>query len=187
MKIQYLLGLFILIANPVMAQKYLPQIKEGTKLSYSVESRASGQTASANLTIVSLNDPVKIKWEIPFVGTGFFEMSAKSIQSANKTITQEPEPDVVTKIDDDKTIVLLSKDEFASLQNNKSFILNNYNFHLQADTSNYKINGKLADVYYAVSTHGNRQIWILNNPKFPLICRASKLTPIDFWLTAIVE
>jgi hypothetical protein len=187
MKIQCLLGLFLLIAGPAMSQKYLPKIKSGTVLTYGVESSATGQKANATLTIVSLNNSVRIKWDIPFVGTGFFEMTAKSIQSANKTIAEEPDPDVVTRIDDDKTLVLLSKDEFTSLRNNKSFILNKYTFHVQADTSNYKINDKLADVYYAVSTHGNRQIWILNNPNFPLICRASKLTPIDFWLTAIVE
>lgn len=181
-------ALFIFTCYNAWAQKYVPVIKEGTVLNYNVKSRATGQPAGISLTIISLTPPVRIKWEIPFVGKGFFEMSAKSIQSATKTLAEEPEPDETTTMRDDETLLILSKDTYNSMVSNKSFQLNGYTFNVQADTGSFKINKRDADVFYAVSTKGNRKIWVLNNPDFPLICKSVKVTDyIDFELTAIKE
>jgi len=184
----YAFALLIFICYNASAQKYVPHIKEGTILNYNVKARATGQPAGISLTIISLAPPVKIKWAIPFVGTGFFEMSAKSIQSATKTLAEEPAPDEVTTMKDDETLLLLSKDTYNSMINNKSFQLNGYTFNVQTDTAAFQINKKDADVFYAVSTKGNRRIWVLNDPDFPLICRSKRVTDlIDFELTAITE
>ncbi len=157
-------------------------------MNYNVKARATGQPASIELTIVSLAPPVKIKWNIPFVGSGFFEMSAKSMQSATKTLAEEPAADEVTTMKDDQTLLVLSKDTYNSMVSNKTFQLNGYTFNVQTDTAAFKINKKDADVYYAVSTKGNRKIWVLNNPDFPLICRANRVTDlIDFELVGIIE
>ena len=155
-------------------------------MSYDAMSSATGSHATVTLIITSLGDPIKIKWGIAFVGGGSFEMSAKAMQSATKLIAEEPESDEVTKIDDDKTLVVLSKETFSSLINNKTFKLNGYTFNVTADTVPFKINDKDADVFHAVSTRGHRELWILNNPNFPLICKAQSVTGgIDFSLTAI--
>jgi hypothetical protein len=176
------------LAFGAFAQKYLPQIKPGTVLTYTAESRNTGMTATVTLSVISTTDPVKMKWDIPGVGTGFYSMNAKSIQSASKTIAQEPEPDIVTNLDNDKTLILLSKDAYKSMVENKSFVLNGYTFNVQADTSTFTINDKLANVTVATTEKGHREIWILKNPDFPMICKAHKVTPyIDFWLTAIKE
>lgn len=188
MKKTCFLLLFIFLYYSASAQKYLPTIKEGTVMNYNVKSRATGQPAGISLTIVSFTSPVKIKWDIPFVGNGFFEMSAKSLQSATKTLAEEPQPDEVTTMKDDETLLILSKDTYNSMVNNRKFLLNGYTFVVQTDTAAFKINKKDADVFYAVSTKGNRKIWVLNNPNFPLICKAVKVTNlIDFELTAIKE
>lgn len=188
MKKLLLLCLVLTLSAAVYAQKYKPVIKNNSTLNYKAVSRATGQPAVITLTLVNIAAPVKIKWAIPYVGTGFFEMSAASMQSAVKTIAKEPDPDEVTKIDDDKTLIVISKDSFNSLVNTKTFKLNNYTFNVQPDTSNYKINDKPADVFYAVSTRGSREIWILNNPDFPLICCAKRVTPyIDFSLVTLTE
>lgn len=166
----------------------MPQIKKGTVMNYNVKARATGQPAGIALTIISLTPTVKIKWDIPFVGNGFFEMSAKSMQSATKTLAEEPAPDEVTTMKDNETLLVLSKDTYNSLVTNKTFQLNGYTFNVQPDTAAFKINNKEADVFYAVSTKGNRRIWVLNDPDFPLICRARKVTNlIDFELAGITE
>jgi len=189
MKILYTLSLVLLLSSyGALAQKYVPVIKKGSVIGYNVESRNSGATANITLTMLSFDDPVKIKWDIPYVGTGTFEMSAKSMQSAIKTIAEEPTVDEVTKIPDDKTLVVLSKDSFSSLVNNKTFKLNGYTFNVQTDTAAFIINDKPADVFYAVSTKGDHQVWILNYPGFPLICRAHRVTTaIDFKLVSVTE
>ena len=116
----YSIILLASICYTASAQKYVPHIKEGTVMNYNVHSRATGQPAGINLTIISLTPPVKIKWEIPFVGTGFFEMSAKSIQSATKTLAEEPSPDETTTMKDDQALLILSKDTYNSMVTNKS-------------------------------------------------------------------
>src|ERR1700761_2650690 len=151
MKKLYTLALFIFICYNASTQKYVPNIKEGTVLNYHVVSRATGQPAGITLTIISLTPPVKIKWDIPFVGSGFFEMSAKSIQSATKTLAEEPAADEVTTMKDDQTLLILSKDTYNSMVTNKTFQLNGYTFNVQTDTVSYKINKQNADVFYAVS------------------------------------
>ena len=184
----YSIILLALICYTASAQKYVPHIKEGTVMNYNAHSRATGQPAGITLTIISLTPPVKIKWEIPFVGTGFFEMSAKSIQSATKTLAEEPVPDETTTMKDNEALLILSKDTYNSMVTNKSFQLNGYTFNVQTDTAAFKINKQDADVFYAVSTKGNRKIWVLNNPDFPLICKSVKVTDyIDFEVTAIKE
>ena len=188
MKKLYLSALFLLFSYCAFAQKYLPQIKAGSVLTYVAESRNTGQNATVTLTIASMTDPVKIKWDIPGVGTGIFTMNAKSMQSATKTIAQEPEPDITTALDADKTLILLSKDAYNSMVTQKTFMLNGDTFYAQADTSTFTINDKVAKVTYATTLKGHREIWILDDPDFPLICKAHKVTPyIDFWLTAIKE
>jgi len=157
-------------------------------MTYGVIARATGQTANITLTILSLSDPYKIRWDIPFVGTGSFEMSATSVQSAAKTLAEEPAADEVTRMKDDQTLLILSKNTYKSAVTTKTFQLNGYTFNVKSDTATFKINKKDADVFYAVSTKGNRQIWVLNNPDFPLICKSRKVTSyIDFEIVSLTE
>jgi len=180
------LSLVMLIGSAVFAQKYVPVIKYGTKVSYNVASRASGATATVTLTILSLTDTVKLGWDIPFVGKGTFAIMPKAMQSGTKLLVEEPLPDEVTQLDDNETLVFLSKDTFSSLVNNKTFMLNGYTFNVKPDTSNYKIDDKPADIFYAVTAKGNREIWILNNPDLPLICRSRRAAKaLDFYMVAI--
>lgn len=178
----------ILIVFGASAQKYLPPIKAGTVLTYTAESRNTGSTAAVTLTVINITDPIKIKWSIPGVGTGFYSMNAQSVQGASKTIAEEPEPDIVTNLDNDKTLILLSKNAYKSMMENKSFTLNGYTFNVEADTSTFTINNKVANITVATTQKGHRTIWILNNPDFPIICKANRVTPyIDFWLTDLKE
>lgn len=180
--------ILILSAFCAFAQKYVPQIKAGTVLTYTAQSRNTGSSAPVTLTIISVTDPVKIKWDIQAVGTGFYTMSAQSLKSASQTIAKEPEPNVVTALDTNQTLILLSKDAYKSMVDNKTFVLNGYTFNVQPDTSTFTINDRVASVTLARTQRGHREILILNNPDFPIICKAHKVTPyIDFWLSGLKE
>lgn len=188
MKKLSLVLVLIFIAFCASAQKYVPQIKAGTVLTYTAQSRNTGSSAPVTLTIMSVTDPVKIKWDIQGVGTGFYTMDAKSIKSASQTIAKEPEPNITTAIDTNQTLILLSKDAYKSMMDNKNFVLNGYTFIVQPDTSTFTINNKAANVTFAKTQRGHREILILNNPDFPIICNAHKVTPyIDFWLSGLKE
>jgi hypothetical protein len=187
-KRKLLLSLLILSSFPVFAQSYTPAIKKGSVLSYKVTSRSSGQTAVIVLNIASLKDTMKINWNLPGTATGIFEITPKALQSGTKLAVNEPAEDGVTLLNDNETLLSLSKDCFSSLVNTKSFVLNGFTYYLKPDTSGFKINDKAANVYYATDIKGKHQLWILNDPLFPLVCKAIKATrAIDFELAELQE
>lgn len=188
MKKIYFIILFIFSFSNTFAQKYLPVIKQGTKINYNVAARATGATAAINLTLVSLTDTVKINWQVPYVGGGSYAIPPKAMQSGTKLVVNEPPADEVTQLQDDEVLIFLSRDLFKSLVNNKTFTLSGRAYNMQPDTSNFKINDKPADVFYAVSVKGDRELWILDNPDFPLICRSRRAAKaLDFYLVSVLN
>lgn len=159
------------IGLATFAQKYVPQIKNGTVLKYNAFSRAFGQNIPLTLTVTSITAPVQMQYSIPQLGTGTFEMSAKAMESGTKMALKEPQAEGITKLKDDETLAIISKNTFNDLTTNKTFALNGQKFIVTADATPYKINDKDADVFYAVTANGKTKLWILNNPDFPLICK----------------
>lgn len=160
-----------LLSLSVWAQKYVPQIKNGTILNYTANVRAMGQTLPVVMTITEINAPLRIKWVISGLGTGTYEVSAKAIQSGTKMALREPGYEPVTKLKDNETIAFLSKDTFSSLVTNKAFELNGLKFTVTDGAPAYMLDGKEADTFYAVSANGKTKLWVLNNAEFPLICK----------------
>ncbi|WP_342646766.1 hypothetical protein [Mucilaginibacter sp. CSA2-8R] len=163
--------ILVLSVYTSVAQKMVPQIKNGTVLSYTAYARAFGQSLPAVLTITDLNAPLKIKWMISGLGTGTFEISAKAVQSGNKMALREPGFNEVTKLKDNETLAFLSKDTFNNLKDKKNFELNGLTFKVEESAPAYQLDGKEVDTFYAVSEKGKAKIWVLNNPDFPLICK----------------
>jgi hypothetical protein len=181
----FALGLLIL-TSAAFAQKYIPTIKTGSVLNYSIYMKNMGQNAELDLTITALTDPIKMQWSVPGYGTGVFEMPLKSLESGRKTILSPPEPDGVTKMGNDETLMVLSKALYSDATKNKAFELNGIKFNIVADTATYRINNKPTDILHAVSADNKSGIWILNNPDYPIICQGVNITKgIDFYLTSI--
>jgi len=160
-----------LLSFNAWAQKYVPQIKNGTVLNYTANIPAMGQTLPTILTITELNAPMHIKWLISGLGTGTYEISGKAIQSGTKMALREPGYEPVTKLKDNETLGFLSKDTFSSLVTNKAFELNGLKFTVTEGAPAYMLDGKETDTFYAVSANGKTKLWVLNNPDFPLICK----------------
>jgi hypothetical protein len=178
----------VVIGATVFGQKYIPVIKEGTVLNYSVALKNMGQTVELNLTFSSLADPIKMKWEVLGYGTGSFEMPVKALEAGKKTVLSPPTPDGITKLSNDETLLMISKAVYSDAVKNKAFELNGLKFAVITDTATYKINKKVTDIIHAVSANGKNEIWILNSPDYPLICQGHGVTRgIDFYLTAIKE
>jgi len=187
MKKTALILLAALLANAAMAQKYVPKIGVNAVINYDVVATASGQQIPLTLTMESVTDPVIFRWAIPGLGIGKFQLSPAGFQSGTKMRLEEPQ-DGTTKLKDDETIMVLSKDSFNNLVKNQTFMLNKGKFDAKPDTLKYKINDKEADVIHAATANGKVHIWVLNNPDFPLICRLTgNPGGIDFDLLSIKE
>jgi hypothetical protein len=189
MKTFFGLAIAALLSTAAMAQKYVPQIKTGTVINYTANVKSLGQNFPLTLTVTNLSDPLRLKWNVPQLGTGSFEMSAKALESGNKMGIKEPHADDVTKLKDNETLGVLSKATFTAITTNKTFELNGQTYTVTADpnTDPYLINDKAADIIYAATTNGKNKIWVLNNPDFPLVVRIQSTQMIDFWLDKIVE
>jgi hypothetical protein len=189
MKRALCVAVMALLSTALYAQKYVPQIKVGTIINYSAEVKSLGQTFPLMLTVTNLNDPLRLKYTVPQLGTGTFEMSAKALESGKKMAIKAPSSDDVTKLKDDETLGIISKTTFKSLTDNKTFELNGQTYLVTADpdTRPYLINSKEADVFYAATANGKNKIWILNNADFPLVVRIQSTMAIDFWLDKVVE
>jgi hypothetical protein len=189
MKKLLLISLLALLTNFAFAQKYVPAIKVGTVFSYEVFLRNAGQRLPISLTVKTLGDPMNIGWSVVGLGTGTFAINAKAQESGTKIAVRTPEADDVTKLKDDETFLTVSKSTFNSMVNNQPFVLNGMQFTVVAnDTTVYRINDKVAPILHAIGANKKSELWVLNNPDFPLICGENSVAKgIDLTLLGIKE
>lgn len=188
MKKIFLIPLLVLLTTIAFAQKYVPAIKVGTVMSYEAYLRNTAQRVPISLTVKSIGDPTNIEWNVQGLGTGVFAVSAKAQQSGTKVVIREPAAADITKMRDDETFVTVSKMVFTSMAAGQPFELNGMKFTIVADTMVYKINDKPAPILHAISSNNKSELWVLNNPDFPLICGENMVAKgIDLTLLGIKE
>jgi hypothetical protein len=171
MKILLSLLLSLLLLQTT-AQPIAPPISEGTQLSYRYF--LHGQTASINVTVKSVVDTVRLDWNLRGAA-GSYLISKAALQNGTKINFIQPENGVVLKLADDETFGLISKTAFALLKKNKRFVYNNTTYALQ-NGSNEKpltIGNQTLDVLHVAGVEEAGDMWILNNPTFPLIVQFS--------------
>ena len=151
--------------------KLNPPIKKGSKFSYALFT--GGQTIPFSASIDSLGkEYVKIGWNIDGIGTGGWVMKKKSLETASKGYWNQPNPDSDEVLADDMTVMILSKAQWNSLQQNKKFDYNESSFALKADGATpLKVNGKTVDAIQVETAGGNTKLWVLNNPDFPVLLK----------------
>jgi hypothetical protein len=172
----------------VNAQKYIPAIKAGTVMNYEAYLRNAGQHIPITLTVKSIGDPTNIQWFVDGLGTGVFEVAGKAQESGTKLVIREPAGGETTKLHDDETFVTVSKAVFTNMAANQPFELNGMKFTVIADTTVYKINDKVAPILHAIGSNKKSELWVLNNPDFPLICGEVMISKgIDLTLLSIKE
>jgi hypothetical protein len=160
----------IVLGTSAFAQKFVPKIKGNSVINYIYTH--DGQSAPMTLTFNSLGNPTKMDWNIDGYGSGSYEMSAKALESGKGMSASAPDPDVLTKLPDYQTVACISKAAFNNMVKNQAFEYDDLKYSVTAaDTTNIQVNNKPVDVYHAVATNGKGEIWVLNNPDFPLICR----------------
>ncbi len=177
------LSLFCLsLSITVFAQKLLPEIKDGTKMSASVY--AQGQELPLALTLKTAKGAVSLAWSVEGYGDGEFVMSEKALESGTALFLTQPSLGA-TKLSDSETYGLISKAAFKSLVDTKGFTYNGIKF--KAKTAGIKpmnIGGKELDVTHIASEDGKIELWILNNPNFPFIVQTAGM-PFDTVVTEI--
>jgi hypothetical protein len=170
------------------AQKYVPSVGPGSVLNFNVTALASGQQIPLTVTVIAIKDPLKLKWTVPGYGSGVFLINSKALQTGTKMRLEQPDPDGTTVYKDDETVIVTSASILSNLLKNQSFMMNGATFTVKDTGTPYTINNKEADVIHVVSNKGKTELWILNNPDFPLICKiANNPSGIDYDLSTLKE
>lgn len=166
----------------VFAQKTLPEIKAGTTLQ--CIAYVQGQEFPLGLTLTKIDGPVTIAWTVEGYGDGSFVMSQKALESGTKMFVTTQPATGETKLSDDETFGLISKAAYKTLVDTKTLTYAGMKFKLKAPATPVKISGKEIDASHIVSEDGKLELWILNNPKLPLVIQSAGL-PTDMVVAEI--
>jgi hypothetical protein len=169
-------------STALFAQKLLPEIKDGTKMQASAF--VQGQEIPVMYTIKSTKAPITFSWSVDSYGDGEFVMSEKALASASSLFLAQPEPGS-NKLSDSETYGIISKAAYKALVESQGFTFNGIKFKTKnPDPNPMKIGGKEVDATRITSEDGKIELWILNNPDFPLILQTAGM-PIDIIVTEI--
>ncbi|MDN3587095.1 hypothetical protein QWY86_10475 [Pedobacter aquatilis] len=154
------------------AQKFVPEIKTGSQIT--ATAIVGGQEFPLALKIVSATAPYSIGWGVDGYGEGSFEMSEKAFSNGTELLQVSQPALGVTKLSDAQTFIVISKDAFKTLVDKKSFTYGGQNFKIKTPASAaIKLNGKEVDVFHVANDNASQELWILNNPAFPLIIQST--------------
>jgi hypothetical protein len=167
----------------IAQDKFIPAIKKGSKLTYTVFTDGNSLPFIASVDSLS-KEYVKIGWNIEGLGTGGWIMKKKSLESANKGYWNQPNPGVDEDLADDATVMILSKAQWSSLQQNKKMDYNESAFAVKDGGNPIKVGGKTVDTIYLEG--GSTRMWVLNNPDFPALLKVEGNTHgIDLEINSI--
>jgi hypothetical protein len=163
--------LSVMLTISAFAQKRLnPPIKTNTVVNYILTE--NNKDVPLAITFISVGDPLKITWKTNSDGSGSYEMPARALQSGKVFSEAKPAVNAVTKLSDEQTAFFISKEVYSQMQKTQMFTYNGIKFKVAVnDTQAFTVKERLWDVTHAVAVQGDAELWILNNPDFPLICK----------------
>lgn len=161
----------LLLNVTLYAQNSQPAFNTGTKFDYALD--FNGQNLEYDLTLKSTVAPLVLEWNVPTYGTGTYQLSQKGLQSGTMLNFDQVSPGSATQLKDNETVIMISKDSFSSLQKNGTFSYTGATFSKKPEASPLVISvkGKPLDLIHVATADGVTELWILNNPDFPLIAK----------------
>jgi len=167
------LGLSLFISGTLFSQqKFLPDVKSGTKLQYMA--KVDGQDVPVGFSIDSAtSDFLKIGWSVEGYGDGAWVMNKKSLESATSSSGENPQPGVELVLPDDQLMLVLSRQQWNALKNDKKMAHNGTNYVLvPSSTENeLKLGDKAVDALYVESENKSSKMWILNSASLPVMLK----------------
>lgn len=175
--------LFSLICFRSAAQQSIPVIKAGTQIDYKYN--LYGQSAVISMKVRSVCDSIVLDWNMRGYAYGSYLVSAAGFEKGTKINFLQPAPLKQLALAADETFAVISKAAFKALKKDKRFIYNNTTYVLK-DEQPFKSGDQELDVIHVTGLEEAGDMWILDDPGFPLICQF-KNNPlgINFTVTSI--
>lgn len=187
MKNTIVLLFFCTLYQMGFSQNYIPTIKNNTVLHYIC--KLHGQTRTLSLTTKIIAD------------TLVFDLDTRGVQSSIRIMPEavkkgnslsfnqgESAPTIVLK--PTETFFMISQSAYQDVLKKDTFIYNNTTYILDKNEEKNQIliNGKAVATLHVVAQIDETEMWILQNPEFPVLCKMTK-NPlgINFTLTEIIS
>ena len=166
---------FILLLAGQMAQAQTPAallrpaVGPGTTFAYTLD--LHGQHASFELTVARATDTLALNWQIRGLALGSYLVSPAAWQQAARLNSAQPVPGPPVRLPANQTFMMLSKKAFAELLARQRCVYDNTVYELKADAAPLLLRGQPLDALHLVAQEDATELWVLNNPTFPIICR----------------
>lgn len=179
--------LFSLICLQSEAQQLsVPVIKAGTQIDYRYN--LYGQSAVISMKIKSVSDSIVLDWNMRGYAFGSYLVSAAGFENGTKINFLQPAPLKQLVLAPDETFAVISKAAFKALKKDKRFVYNNTTYVWKDDSKEqpFKSGDQQLDVLHVTGLEEAGEMWILNDPDFPLICQfQNNPLGINFTITGI--
>ena len=173
MKKLLIIALFPLIFQSVYGQKYLLGIKNGTHLEYLFD--LHGQKRTIDIVTKMPSDSLIMEWNLRGI-KGSYIILSEALEKGNQMSIKQIVPFQSVILKTNETFCMISRSAFHDLLKNHRFVYNNTTYVLNdngQDNSN-QLNGNTLDVLHVTAQIDETEMWILNNPDFPIISKIIK-------------
>jgi hypothetical protein len=175
-------------AGVARGQLYSPAIRTGTSLNYTFY--LHGQQVSFDLGIKQLTDTLVFSWNIRGLAGGTYIITPAALNKADKMSFTQPVAGAGILLADNETFCMISKMAFSNLVKDHRFAYDNTVYLYKDDTalSPVILEGRPLDLLHVVAQDETTELWVLNNPAFPLICKIrGNVLGIDCLLKAVKQ
>lgn len=187
---KYILQLFFfLLFLRGYSQEYLPDIQTGTRLEYLFD--LHGQQGMITMVTQMQSGSLITDWELGRIGIkGTYIILPEALAQGNRLSVKQLVPFHPDTLEPDETFCLISRSAFQNLLKNNRFVYNQTTYVLDKSGTGtdqeLEVTGKMLDVLHVTAQIDATEMWILNDPDFPVICRMIK-NPlgINFSLTSV--
>jgi hypothetical protein len=179
--------LFCFFSHAVFSQKNSVEIKDGSHFEYLFN--LHGQKRPIGYDLNLLTDAIQINWELRGI-KGTYTMPYDGLDNGSRLYVKQPEPFETVKLSSDETICFISRSAFQNLIEQGKFVYNQTTYVLvplkEGNRDMFEVNGKELPVIHVKAQIDETEMWILENPEFPLVCKLY-LNPlgVDYTITKI--
>jgi hypothetical protein len=165
---------FLLAASMLMSMygmcQTVPVFKQGTKMEYSIVTDQGEMSIAVKVDSLSPAF-LRLKWSSGQIGTGTWEITSKSLQSATAARWSQLEPDATVTLPENECLIIVSKAQWASIQSGKKMELDMVSYAVKKNPEESKLNGKSVNAIYLESADGTSKLWLVDNEAFPAILK----------------
>lgn len=164
----FLISISLLYTTAIKAQVTNPVFTAGTTLGYTFD--LHGQHAPVEVTINNFKDTLNLNWRIRGLASGGYKITPMAWTNGNRLDFSQPVPGKAVVLPDNTTFLMLSKKAFHDLVNTHAYVYDNTTYTLsQAEV--FQIGVQQLNVLHVITFTETTEIWIVNNPEMPFICR----------------